>query len=155
MCGKHCKRDSCIDVIESASCSMGYPELRSLQRRAVVSFVSGKDVFVCIPTGGGKLCYSILPRVFNLCERSLVWSYSSVLYIFAFNLDTFCKFLEQAITTSRAKRSVAVLELGLPTQPRNSKCLCLLGHTKSYALLLRTYHTVIVRHGSSDVAQLL
>ena len=70
MCGKHCKRDSCIDAIESASCSVGYPELRSLQRRAVVSFVSGKDVFVCIPTGGGKsLCYSILPRVFNLREK--------------------------------------------------------------------------------------
>ena len=32
----------------------------------------------------------------------------------------------------RAERSVAVglLQLGLPTQPRNPKCLCLLGYAK-------------------------
>ena len=42
-------------IRSSASCSiMGYLELRDLQRRAVASFVLGKDVFVCIPTGGGK-----------------------------------------------------------------------------------------------------
>ena len=59
-----------MDVIESASCSMGYPELCDLQRRTIASFVSGKDVFVCIPTGGGKLlCYSVLPRVFNLLRE--------------------------------------------------------------------------------------
>ena len=112
-------------------------------------------MFVCIPTDGGKsLCYSILPRVFNLREKeSSMVIFVGLFFIFAFNLDTFCKFLEQAIT--RAKRSVAILQLGLPTQPRNSKCLCLLGYAKSYALLLSTYHTVIVRHGSSDVAQLL
>ena len=66
-----------MDAIDSATCFIGYHELRGLQRRAVASFVSGKDVFVsgkdvfvCIPTGGGKLlCYSILLRVFNFREK--------------------------------------------------------------------------------------
>ena len=150
MCGKHCKRDLCIDAIESASCSMGYPELRSLQRRAVVSFVSGKDVFVRIPTGGGKsLCYSILPQVFNLHEES-----SMVIVVGPFHICIQPEniFLEQPIY--RAKRSVAVLKLGLLTQPCNSKCLCLPGYATSYVILLSwadTYHTVIVCHESSEL----
>ena len=98
VCGKHCKRDLCMDATESASCSMSYPELCGLQWRAVALFVSGKDVLVCIPTGGGKLlCYLILLQVFNLHEKesSMVIVVSPLV---AFNLDTFCKFLEQAIT---------------------------------------------------------
>ena len=45
---------------------MGYAELRVHQEIAVKSFVAGNDVFVAIPTGGGKsLCYSLLPAVFD------------------------------------------------------------------------------------------
>ena len=129
--GKHCKCDLCMDAIDSATCFIGYHELRGLQRRAVASFVSGKDVFVsgkdvfvCIPTGGGKLlCYSILLRVFNFREKeSGMVIVVSPLVAFNLHVDPVCKFLEQPIY--RAKHSVAVLQLGLLTQPCNPKRLC-------------------------------
>ena len=63
-----CKADSMgesvTDVIWVATESMGYPELRHLQETAVRAFVTGRDTFVSIPTGGGKsLCYSVLPNL--------------------------------------------------------------------------------------------
>ena len=108
MCGKHCKCDLCMDAIESASCSMGYLELCGLQRRVIALFVSGKDVFVCTPTGDGKsLRYLILLRMFNLREKesSMVIVVNSLV---AFNLDTFCKFLEQTIQSQALSGSTAV-----------------------------------------------
>ena len=45
---------------------IGYSSLRPQQELAVKQFVSGNDVFVCLPTGSGKsLCYSVLPSVFD------------------------------------------------------------------------------------------
>ena len=45
---------------------LGYSALRPQQELAVKSFVQGNDVFISLPTGGGKsLCYSILPDVFD------------------------------------------------------------------------------------------
>ena len=54
------------NAIHAAAKSMGYVELRAHQKTAIKSFVAGNDVFVAIPTGGGKsLCYSLLPVVFD------------------------------------------------------------------------------------------
>ena len=66
-----CKADSMVesvtDVIWVAAESMEYPELCHLQETAVRAFVTGRDAFVSIPTGGGKsLCYSVLPNVFDI-----------------------------------------------------------------------------------------
>ncbi len=37
---------------------------------AILNFVVGKDVFVSLPTGGGKsLCYAALPSVFDRLRR--------------------------------------------------------------------------------------
>ena len=42
------------------------PSLKTKQTEAIVSFVEGRDVFVCLPTGYGKsLCFALLPLVFN------------------------------------------------------------------------------------------
>ena len=57
---------SVAHAIRAAARSIGYTDLRVLQESAVKSFVAGNDVFVAIPTGGGKsLCYSLLPAVFD------------------------------------------------------------------------------------------
>ena len=51
-------------AIHAAAKSMGYTELRVHQENAVKSFVAGNDMFVAIPTGGGKsFCFSLLPAV--------------------------------------------------------------------------------------------
>ena len=41
-------------------------KLKDFQRLAITDICSGKDVFVCAPTGSGKsLCYSLLPDAFD------------------------------------------------------------------------------------------
>ena len=45
---------------------LGYDSLKSEQETAIRAFISGRDVFVCLPTGFGKsLCYLCLPRVYD------------------------------------------------------------------------------------------
>ena len=48
---------------------LGYVRLKEEQKDAILSFVSGKDVFVSLPTKFGKsLCYQCLPMLFyTLC----------------------------------------------------------------------------------------
>ena len=41
--------------VESAALSLGISQLKAEQRKAIDAFVSGKDVFVCLPTGFGRL----------------------------------------------------------------------------------------------------
>ena len=44
----------------------GFTQLRPKQREAVEALVSGKDVFVSLPTGYGKsVIYGILPSLFD------------------------------------------------------------------------------------------
>ena len=66
-----------LATVRKAASSLGYPLLREEQELAILSFVSGNDVFVSLPTGYGKsLCYAVLPRVFDLlrgvANRSVV-----------------------------------------------------------------------------------
>ena len=54
------------EAISNATKALGYEQLRTKQEMAVRSFLSGKDVFVCLPTGSGKsLCYCLLPKAFD------------------------------------------------------------------------------------------
>ena len=42
------------------------------QRRAIHHFVSGREVFVSLPTGYGKsFCYALLPAVFDHLRLSI------------------------------------------------------------------------------------
>ena len=55
------------EIVGRAATSLGYSELKPEQEQAILAFVSGKDVFVALPTGYGKsLCYGLLPHVFDL-----------------------------------------------------------------------------------------
>ena len=59
--------DSVSDIIRAAASSLGYAEIHLLQETAVRAFVTGSDVFLSIPTGGGKsLCHAVLSRVFDM-----------------------------------------------------------------------------------------
>ena len=54
-------------AIDEATKLLGYSELRANQAQVVSHFVSGRDVFVSLPTGGGKsLCYCLLPKAFDI-----------------------------------------------------------------------------------------
>ena len=65
-------------LISETAARLGYPKLRERQKEAVLHFVKGNDVFVCLPTGSGKtLCYTLLPGLFDRllkvdCGKSMV-----------------------------------------------------------------------------------
>ena len=47
----------------------GYVEIKEKQRDAILAFISGKDVFVLLPTGYRKLfCYQCLPLLFDILQ---------------------------------------------------------------------------------------
>ena len=65
----------------AATKQLGYPGLCPKQELAVKNFLSGRDVFMSLPSGSGKLpCYCILPKVFDIL-RSPTASQSSVMVV--------------------------------------------------------------------------
>ncbi len=56
----------CFDkAIDSSAKRFGF-QLKKEQMLAIRNFMEGKDVFVSLPTGYGKiLCYLLLPSIFN------------------------------------------------------------------------------------------
>lgn len=53
-------------IIETTVRKLGHREAKELQTKSIKEFVSGKDVFVSVPTGYGKtVCYACLPMVFD------------------------------------------------------------------------------------------
>ena len=69
-------------AITEATTLLGYSELRPLQVRAVEHFLCGKDVFVSIPTGGGKsLCFCVLPKAFDTLRGSTSVARQSIVVV--------------------------------------------------------------------------
>jgi len=65
----------------AATKQLGYPGLHPKQELAVKNFLSGRDVFMSLPSGSGKLpCYYILPKVFDIL-RSPTTSQWSVMVV--------------------------------------------------------------------------
>jgi superfamily II DNA helicase RecQ len=48
-------------ICEQAAASLGYSQLKHEQLEAMMEFVSGKDVFVVLPTGFGE---------FDICQHA-------------------------------------------------------------------------------------
>ena len=60
------------DAVKVASAKLGVV-LKEKQLEAVLAFMSGKDVFVSLPTGYGKsLIYAILPLAFDAFRGKLI-----------------------------------------------------------------------------------
>ena len=92
-----------LDLVEQAAVSLGFTSLKPEQNRAILYFLSGKDVFVSLPTGYGKsLCYALLPRLFDLkrhgsidCHKSYVVVVSPLI---ALMKDQVSSFSEKGLT---------------------------------------------------------
>jgi len=53
-------------IIHDVAEQMGIHSLKPKQLEAISAFLSGKDVFVSLPTGYGKsIIFALLPAVFN------------------------------------------------------------------------------------------
>ena len=58
--------DNLHTAIEMAKEALGLTELKPKQVEAISAFVSGKDVFISLPTGYGKsVTYGLLPKLFS------------------------------------------------------------------------------------------
>lgn len=58
-------------AITAAAQDLGYSQLTSHQSLVLHEFLSGKDVFVSLPTGSGKsLCYWVLPGAFDTLRKT-------------------------------------------------------------------------------------
>ena len=57
--------------VDTATRILGYCSLKDKQKEAIVAFLSGKDVFVALPTGYGKsLSYGCLPGAFDILRKT-------------------------------------------------------------------------------------
>ena len=60
-------------AIDTAMRKAEVKELKKEQRGTIHEFVSGRDVFVSLPTGYGKsFCYALLPAVFDEVRGSII-----------------------------------------------------------------------------------
>jgi ATP-dependent DNA helicase RecQ len=65
-----CSREQIEDALKQCVLALGYEALKKEQENAIISFVEGNDVFICLPTGFGKsLCYFCLPSLFDILRK--------------------------------------------------------------------------------------
>ena len=81
-------------IITDALCLLGYHMVKPEQMRVIEEFISGRDVFVCLPTGFGKsLIFASLPIIFdklrNQEHKSIVVIVSPLLSIMQDQVGTF------------------------------------------------------------------
>ena len=56
---------STANIVDEVAKEFGFT-LKEKQKEVISAFISGNDVFCCLPTRYGKsLCYSILPKVYD------------------------------------------------------------------------------------------
>ena len=69
-----------MDAESEVAFSIGCSSVRVEQKTALLQFLSGNDIFVCLPTGYGKsLCYILLPLIFDRLNTQI--SLTSVILV--------------------------------------------------------------------------
>ena len=69
-------------AVSEAAGLLGYSSLRPRQAKVVEDFLSGRDVFVSLPTGGGKsLCFCLLPKAFDALRGTMSVDRQSIVVI--------------------------------------------------------------------------
>ena len=59
-------QENISSIVKSVFLRLSYNYVKPCQMEAILAFVSGRDVFVSLPTGYGKsICYASLPFVFD------------------------------------------------------------------------------------------
>ena len=146
-------------AISDAASELGYLSLKRQQQVVISNFISGKDVFVALPTGFGKsLCYGCLPRVFNKLskqesKKSIVIVVSPLVALMADQVDVFKRKGMSAVSVERDTNPAAILrgeyELVFisPEQLLKKKCYRMMGRSPEYcenlvALVIDEAHCV-------------
>ena len=62
---------SCLEevnvIIDFVSRRHQYETLKEEQKKVILNFIDGRDVFVCLPTGFGKrLCFILFPNIYDV-----------------------------------------------------------------------------------------
>ena len=76
---------------------LGIPSFKEEQEKAISSFISGRDVFVSLPTGYGKsACFGCLPVMFDCLRRvpdgtSIVLVISPLKSLMKDQVESFCR----------------------------------------------------------------
>ena len=66
MATRSCIQSALSACVRSVCDQHGY-KLKKEQEEAIMNFISGKDVFVCLPTGYGKsVCFMFLPEIMDV-----------------------------------------------------------------------------------------
>ena len=61
------------DAVRESMHLLGVTALKECQEKAIMSFLGGKDTFVCLPTGYGKsLIYALLPYTFDMIRGKVL-----------------------------------------------------------------------------------
>ena len=101
-----------VVAVECTLSAYGYPQLkRDLEQRDVVlQFMSGRDVFCCLPTGFGKsVCYILLPMMFDTLNHKDAGTSSIIVISPLSSLMKMCDHTRSLQWQSRGKMSQVII----------------------------------------------
>ena len=133
-------------AITATADELGYSSLKRQQQVVVSSFVSGKDVFVALPTGFGKsLCYGCLPGVFSKLRRkdkSIVIVVSPLTALMQDQVEFFKRKGLSAVSATRDTNPAGILRGDYqlvfisPEQLLTKRCYRMMGSSPEYCASL-------------------
>ena len=144
-------------AIETTANELGYSTLKRQQQVVISSFVSGKDVFVALPTGFGKSpCYGCLPGVFTKLfkkDKSIVIVVSPLTALMQDQVDVFKRKGLPAVSVTRDTNPGRILRGDYqvvfisPEQLLTNRCYRMMGSSPEYcegliALVIDEAHCV-------------